>query len=98
MFKVAATVLAVTTGVLAPVIELVVIFLPEIIGFFSKVGQEERVQSKIQSEIIPQIKAKLRPVILELTTEKIGILVQDISQSFEAEISEKMEVLQKLDT
>lgn len=97
VFKVAATVLAVTTGVLAPVIELIVIFLPEIIGFVSKVGQEERVQSKIQSEIIPQIKAKLRPVILELTTEKIGILVQDISQSFEAEISEKMEMLQKLE-
>lgn len=96
-FKAVATILAVTTSVIAPAIELMIIFLPEIVKLINKAGQQERTQNKIQSEVIPQIKAKLRPVILALTTEKLGNLVQDISQSFESEISEKMEVLQKME-
>lgn len=96
-FKTVATILAVTTNFIIPAVELLVLFLPELLGFLGKIGQKDRLQQKIQSEVFPQIKSKLRPVILELTIDRIRELVQDIGQSFESEIAQKMEILQQLE-
>lgn len=97
-FKTVATILAVTTNFIIPAVELLVLFLPELLGFLGKIGQKDRLQQKIQSEVFPQIKSKLRPVILELTIDRIRELVQDIGKSFESEIAQKMEILQQLET
>jgi GTPase Era involved in 16S rRNA processing len=97
-FKATAAVLAITTTVVAPAVELIILFLPEILGFFSKIGQEDRIRQKVQSEIFPQIKSKLRPVVLDLAADRVRELVQDIGQSFESEIAHKMKILQQLES
>ena len=68
MYKLFSTGLAVTTNVVAPLLELVIIFLPEIIGGINKLigqAQEAKVQEHIDRIVIPQILQKLRPEVKE---------------------------------
>jgi predicted GTPase len=53
--------LALATSVVAPWIELVIFFLPEIIKLFS--NQDQHIQQQIETQVIPEITAKLRPEI-----------------------------------
>ena len=53
--------LALATSVVAPWIELIIFFLPEIIKIFS--NQDQQIQDQIEGNVIPEIIAKLRPEI-----------------------------------
>ncbi|PTT97214.1 hypothetical protein DBR45_39675, partial [Pseudomonas sp. HMWF031] len=55
-----ATVLAVTTSVVNPLIELAIIFLPQILAFFNEGRQREQLRQKVTNEIIPSVKRELR--------------------------------------
>ncbi|WP_379968295.1 dynamin family protein [Ectobacillus sp. sgz5001026] len=66
MYKVITSVLAVTTSVVTPWLELIIIFLPDILKLFCIGGeksQTEKIKKKMEDEIIPQIVDKLRPAI-----------------------------------
>lgn len=66
MYKVISGVLAITTSVVAPWLELIIVFLPEILKVFGIGGQKsqtDKIKKKIEDEIIPQIMDKLRPEI-----------------------------------
>lgn len=91
-YKIISTTLAVTTSVIAPWLELIVIFLPEIIKLFSLLTQEkkrERTLQKVQGEIIPKIIGELEPQIAdslrEMEKDMMGQMEDAIGAQMDAE-------------
>lgn len=65
-YKLATTGLAIFTGVVAPWLELIIVFLPDIINVFNSItgnSKHDKMKSKMENEIIPQIVDKLRPEV-----------------------------------
>lgn len=61
-----ASVLAIATDVVNPLIELLIVFLPTILNLFSGLDRQARyddLRNKVQSSVIPQILEKLDPEI-----------------------------------
>lgn len=93
LYKVITTSLGIVTTVLNPILEIVIIFLPDIINFFASKTQEEKqkelLKSKFHSEIVPSLKIKLRDVVQSTMQEQIENLINSISDKFEAELKQK---------
>ena len=91
-----ATVLAVTTSVVNPLIELAIIFLPSILAFINEGRQREQLRQKVITEVIPSVKRELRDRLPALLNEQIDALVTQVSSEFEREISEKQSLIDEL--
>ena len=93
LYRTAATILGLTTSVVAPVLEVVIIFLPDIIRYFSKGAQErkmrEQIEQKITGEIIPDVKAKIRESLPRVFNEQVERLIMQISHQFEGQLQQK---------
>ena len=98
MYKIVTTVLATTTTVLAPIIELVIIFLPELLGglfeSYKKKKQEEQIRSTILTQVIPSLKRELRSKLPEIFNKEVQEMIQSISQQFESVIEEKTQTIE----
>ena len=95
-FKTLSTILAVVTDVVAPVIEILIVFLPELIKLFT--GDPEKKQRKAIrdlyfTEVIPEIKRKLRQELPAMLDEQIGILISDISDKLQSDLNEKLAII-----
>ncbi len=96
MYKVITGVLAVTTNAVAPWLELIIIFLPDLlklIGFGGEKNQTEKMKAKIENEVIPQIVGKLRPAILESLKEVEAELVEETESKMAELISVEEDAL-----
>lgn len=93
LYRTATTILGLTTSVVTPVLEVVIIFLPDIIRYFSKVAQErkmrEQLEQKITGEIIPDVKAKIRESLPRVFNEHVEGLIMQISNQFEGQLQQK---------
>lgn len=90
LFKGVATTLAVTTSVVAPWIELIIIFLPEIfklIGFMSESSQRDSLKNKIENEVIPNIIYKIEPSI----DQSLKVLEEEMVEDLEEKINNMIE-------
>ena len=92
-YRTATTILGLTTSVVTPVLEVVIVFLPDIIRYFSKVAQErkmrEQLEQKITGEIIPDVKAKIRESLPEVFNGHVERLIRQISHQFEGQLQQK---------
>jgi hypothetical protein len=91
-----ATVLAVTTSVVNPLIELAIIFLPQILSFLNEGRQRDQLRQKVTNEIIPSVKRELRDRLPVLLAEQMEVLVTQVSVEFEREIGEKQKLIDEL--
>lgn len=91
-----ATVLAVTTSVVNPLIELVIIFLPSFLAFINEGRQREQLRQKVITEVIPSVKRELRDRLPSLLNEQIDALVAQVSSEFEREIGEKQSLINEM--
>lgn len=91
-----ATVLAVTTSVVNPLIELAIIFLPNILAFINEGRQREQLRQKVITEVIPSVKREIRDRLPALLNEQIDALVAQVSSEFEREIGEKQILINEL--
>lgn len=91
-----ATVLAVMTSVVNPLIELAIIFLPSILTSMRESRQREQLRQKIVTETIPAIQRQLRIELPQLLKEQLNALITQIGQEFEHEISEKQRMINVL--
>lgn len=91
-----ATVLAVTTSVVNPLIELAIIFLPNILAFINEGRQREKLRQKVITEVIPSVKRELRDRLPTLLKEQMDALVAQVSSEFEREISDKQSLINEL--
>lgn len=83
--------LAITTSVVAPWIELIIVFLPDILklfGVLNKSTQMDNLKRKVENEIIPQIISKM-----SLEIEKsLQLLESEIMEEIESRINTLIDV------
>lgn len=96
LYKTITTTLAVVTNVIAPILELVLIFLPDILSFVSKYFERNKVQEQIENVAIPRLCGELTPKIKESMDSVQSSLMQEIEEKFQTEIEEQMKVLKQL--
>lgn len=99
LYKTITTILALTTTVLNPILELVVVFLPNLLsGLLNKLTrnkQAERVNNVLLTQIVPSIKREVRSQLPTIFNEQVKNLITSISKEFEAAIEEKENVIAK---
>ena len=106
MYKAVTTTLGITTSVINPLVEMVIIFLPDIINFlknkFEQSQQEKRMKeyidklrSQILTQVIPNIKTKLRPKILNVLFEESNRLVEQIVNNFSSLLESKRKEIEE---
>jgi hypothetical protein len=98
MYKVVTTILAMTTTVLNPILELVIIFLPELLGGlldgYQKRKQEEQIRNNIMTQIIPSLKRELRSKLPEIFNQQIQDMIKSIGARFESVLEEKQQTIE----
>lgn len=99
LYKLFTTGAAVTTSVIAPWLELVIIFLPEILGALNSVvgsSCEEKLQRHIEQVAIPQICNKLRPEIKKAMQDIEEEQVEMLKEKFQKTLENEINALKKL--
>ena len=95
VYKAVTVVLGITTSVINPLIEIVIIFLPEIINFLTAKSKEKKqkdeILNKISTSIVPEIKRKLRDSLPLIFDEYLKNTIEIISQEFESQLEQKQQ-------
>lgn len=97
IYKSVTAVLAIATTAIAPWLELIILFLPEIlkvIGIGGKNSQINKVKQSIENQVIPQIIEKLRPEIEKSLVEVEQTLLEELENNLNTIISVEEEALQ----
>lgn len=94
-YKAITTTLAVTTSVIMPWLELILIFLPDILSFFGKINQNNKLADKVNREIIPQIVNKMRPEIEKSLMSMKDELIEQVEKEINALINAEIEAISK---
>lgn len=93
-----ATVFGITTEILAPWMELIIIALPTIIdavfGKMQEIKQEQKIRSSIIAQI-PPIKRELSKNIVSLLKENSSKMIESISEKYDAELAKKKEEIEQ---
>lgn len=94
--------LAILTDVVNPLLEVVIVFLPEILNFFKRKKQEQQiaqakadVRSQILTVVIPSIKRKLNAEITGILNEHVNNMISEISQKYADIIASKQQEIEK---
>ncbi len=90
-YKAIATILGLTTAILTPVLEIVLIFLPEIFGVFQKQKARNDISNKFDAEIIPSLSTNIRTVLPNILNEQLNKLIETVSAKFEEQLKSKEE-------
>jgi GTP-binding protein EngB required for normal cell division len=95
VFKAAATVLAVTTNVVAPVVELLIIFLPHLLpGLFAD-NVREKMRAAVMTDMIPAIKEELRKELPGIVDQQLEALINQVGAQFEGVLLEKQNAIRQ---
>lgn len=98
IYRVVATIFGLTTSVINPLLEVVIVFLPDIINYFTKEFHERRMREKVEHQInniIPEISQKISQTLPEIFNARIRDLIAEISGKFEAELAQKRAEIEK---
>lgn len=85
LYMIFSTGLAITTNVVAPWLEFILIFLPDILIGLSKVfgkSKKEALKEILELEVIPQLCEKLRPKVTGAFAEIETNMIQEIEERF----------------
>ena len=94
-YKTITTAFAVLTNIISPIIEILIIFLPEILELFAKFQYKKDVRSQILSQF-PSIKRKLRPYIVDVLKKESEERINIISQSLDEELNKKKNEIEEV--
>ena len=93
------SIIAILTNVLAPVVEVLILILPEILDgilkSFLKERQLKKIEEAIDNEILPRVKISLQEELDTILKEQVIYIIQSISDEFENKIQEKKAILEK---
>ncbi len=99
LYKVSAGVLAITTTMVAPWLELIIVFLPDILklfGLLSEKKQEEKIKLSIENKIIPEILNKLDAKIEESLDAEVIKIIDNIEENYQERNEEIIKILSEL--
>ena len=94
-----ASALAIATNVVAPALELVIVFLPliiKLVKFIAGSSEEEQLKSEIENKVIPEILAKLENQIEEILSKLGEEAIQSIDDKINEIINIENETLEKM--
>ncbi|AHN24458.1 dynamin family protein [Lysinibacillus varians] len=97
VYKSVTGALAIATTAVAPWLEIIILFLPEILkllGVGGKQSQVNKVKQSIESEVIPQVIEKLSPAIQESLAEMEDVMIEELEENLRLIISIEEEALQ----
>lgn len=94
-YKILTTAFAVLTNIISPIIEILIVFLPEILELFAKLQYKKDVRSQILSQI-PSIKRKLRPHIVDVLKKESEERIKIISQTLDEELNKKKNEIEEV--
>lgn len=87
-YKVVTTILALATSVVAPLVELIIIFLPDLLAFFnSKEKQRERLAGELRARVFPAVQAEVNSEIRKLLPE----IEADLAAALRREWTDRLE-------
>ena len=93
------SILAIITNLLAPVLEVLIVALPYLIQRlllpYVETKQKEKARSLIISQVIPTLKAQLRPKLIEFLNEEIKNLTTEVMNEFEKMLKAKKESIEQ---
>lgn len=92
-YKALTVTLAVTTSVVVPLIELAIIFLPEILKWISQNNARDRISEMFQSDVFPGIKAELRNALPPILEDQMRNLLESINRNFEEQIAKQKDIV-----
>ncbi|MDO5297341.1 MAG: dynamin family protein [bacterium] len=97
LYRATTVMLGLTTTVLAPWLEALIIFLPEILRIFTpKKDQQAELEQKVRGEIIPQIVSRLRPEIGSSLRDILERMQQELQEAANDKLDAESEALQDL--
>jgi len=88
------SVLAIITDKIAPWLEVILMFLPDIIKLFS--NQEKKIRNKIENEVIPQITDKLETELYESLETTKSQFITNMRKEINQEKNDLNKTLQKI--
>ena len=94
-----ASALAIATNVVAPALELVIVFLPLIIKLVKSItgsSEEEQLKFEIENKVIPEILVKLENQIEEILSKLGEEAIQSIDDKINEIINIENETLEKM--
>jgi GTP-binding protein EngB required for normal cell division len=97
-YKSIAGILGISTSIVAPWLEVIIMFMPEILNVITKIfGENEDtiLRRKVEFEIIPQIMAKLRPKIKIGLENAKALFMENIGKEIELQHQEIVVALEK---
>ena len=89
VYRVAATTLAITTNVVGIALELVIVFLPEIIRYIQKWIQEKQIRNQLIGTVIPSIKNELKSKLPKYFNEQVNLLINENAEFLDSQIKAK---------
>ncbi|KER71511.1 hypothetical protein HR51_14700 [Burkholderia cepacia] len=97
IYRVATTIVAVTTNVVFPLLELVIIFLPDLLAPFFEARRRETIENTIRTTVIPGIKSSLHDKLPAIFKEQVAQVIGQVGAQFESAIAEKKAAIEKLE-
>lgn len=99
IFKTVGGVVAILTNIAAPIVEVLILFIPEILTFLSKGSIErkkrEAVSKQFTMNIFPDIKRKLRGEISTILNQQISEQIKQVGIQYDSVIKAKQEEIEK---
>jgi hypothetical protein len=93
------TVLAITTTVVAPIVEVLIVFLPYLIEpllkSFRERKQKEALRNQLLTIVFPDIKAKLQGELLPVFEDQARAIINETRMSFEARMLQDKAAIEK---
>ncbi len=97
-YKTGTVLLSAFTSVVIPIVEMAIIFLPDIISFVTKKIRENKMKENIKNQlvsIIPKIKRDLERPIIENLKEITDEMINNISNEYDLILNEKKLEMEK---
>lgn len=93
LLQLGAAVAAITTSVVAPIVEAVIVLLPSLLKpLFSNMReqrQREEIRQQLLTSVFPKVKADVQARTPGLVSEQIGGLIHAVEENLESEIEQK---------
>ncbi|MGN0468233.1 MAG: dynamin family protein [Acutalibacteraceae bacterium] len=100
-YKTVASLLAIMSDKLDPMIEVVLVFLPEILGFINHLferSRENEFSAKIENEVIPQVVFKIGESLQPILDEMQANMLDTLTEKYELECNSIKEATENLNT
>ncbi|WP_165079142.1 MULTISPECIES: dynamin family protein [unclassified Desulfovibrio] len=95
-YKVVTTILALTTSVVAPLVELVIIFLPELLSLFnSKENQRAKLAGELRARVFPAVQGAVIKELHALLPEIKGDLVAALRKEWSDRLEDAKAALEE---